>query len=230
MAIVTFGGGVAGIRGTIAGVTFSANKAGPHARMWSRGANVRSTLQTAERANLSTLAATWRTIGAPDRAAWDAYASNILQRLTNSLGQYYYISGFLWFVKLSRCLATCGRPPILTISPFGAPAAPTILTLVVSAGAVPCAITYAGGEFDPTYDCVIQLALANSIGPIVKPITPLILKGAQTPPGTSLDFTTELADRFGPVTIGMKAFAEVCRQELWGRRSAPFAISVHVVA
>lgn len=230
MAIIECGGVVTGIRGTVGGVTYAANKSGPYARCWSRGANPRTQSQSTERANLAALAAYWRTIDLADRQTWDPFAADPLQELTNSMGLPYYISGFQWFMKLSRNLASLGRAPIDWCPAYGAPAAPTILTLVVSISALPSVITYALNEFDPDYDCVIKLALGPSIGALAKPLTPLFLKGSQVPAGTSIDISTELADRFGPLSLGQKAFAEVTRQELWGRRSAPYAIAIDVIA
>ena len=102
MAIVVFGGVVSGARGTIAGVTYSANKAGPYAKGWSRGANVRSALQTSGRGVHSVLAGSWRALSAGERTAWDVWAADPEQELTNALGEAYYISGFLWSIKIGR--------------------------------------------------------------------------------------------------------------------------------
>jgi hypothetical protein len=230
MAIVIFGGGVAGIRGTLAGATFSANKSGPYARSWSRGANVRSQRQTSQRASIAALAAQWRTIDPADQADWNTYAADPLNRLRNSLGQFYYISGFLWWVKVSRDMITCDRLPVEACTPGTWPPAPTILTLRVSAGAPTSQITYPLFTFEPTFDCVIEMAIGQSIGAIAKPITPLLLDGYQTPGLTSLDISAAIAERFTLPALGQKAFAEVSRQRVTGRRGAPYAISVDVVA
>jgi len=230
MTICKFGVIVTGLRGTVGGLTFSANKSGPYARAWSRGANPRSTLQSTHRANLSALAAQWRNIDPANQADWNTWAADPLQELENPLGEGYYISGFLWWVRMSRWLTAVGRDPIETAPLLTKPAAPTIAALQVSVGASDSIIGYADNTFAPLYDCTIQLCIGPSIGATAKPLKPLFLKGAQLPGGNVLFLTPELTTRFGALTIGMKAFAEVSRQNLEGYRSAPFAIPADIIA
>ncbi len=75
MAIAKFGPTVTGLRGTVAGTTFSANKSGPYARGWSRGANPRSSLQSTQRGRLGALAAAWRDLTQVQRDDWIVYAA-----------------------------------------------------------------------------------------------------------------------------------------------------------
>lgn len=230
MSIVKFAAPVSGLRGTLGGIIYSANKAGPYARTWSRGASASSAAQSSTRALLSEQAATWRTIDAGDRADWDTWAADPAQALTNALGETYYLSGFLWYVRMSRWLQTCGRAPLTTAPVDVVPAAPTILTLTVSVGATPSQITYAAGEFNPDYDAVIELMIAQSVGAMISPLQPVLIKAAQIPAGTSITITTEIAARFGTPAISQKAFARVYRQSLEGYRSAPYWIASDVVA
>lgn len=230
MAIAKFGALVVGVRGTIAGCTYTANKSGPYLKSWSKGANVRSTRQTDTRGSISAFAAKWRTIDAGARADWDLWAADPNQILTNPLGETYYISGFLWWVKMSQWLAAVDRDPIQSAPLLPVSASPTINSLVVSAGAATSEITYDLGEFSPDYDCIINLAIGGSTGAAAIPITPLLLKGAQTPAGTSLSFDTELTDRYGLLAVGQRAFARITRQTLEGYRSAPSSINANVIA
>jgi len=230
MAILTFGAPVTGIRGTIGGITYTANQAGPYARIWSRGANVRTQSQSTSRASLANLASWWRTISASDRADWDTFAADPAQELTNALSEPYYISGFLWWVKISRELLSADRSPLESGWNVTKPTAPTISTLRVSAGAVTSQITFPDGTFTPSYDCVIFMALAQSIGATAKPLVPRFLDGYQTPPNAPLNISASVAAAFGSVQVGQRAFAEVCRQATTGYRSAPTAIAIDVIA
>lgn len=230
MAKVLFGGVVAGVRGTIGGVTYSANKSGPYARNWSRGSNVRSELQTGSRGSLGYRAQYWRGLDAADRADWDVWAADSEQELTDVFGEAYYISGFLWFVRINRWLDSVGRAVVETPPTSPATAAPTILTLVVSEGDVSSVITYDVTEFPSPFDCVIEMAIGQSVGAAAMPAPPLLLGGWQVPGGTSLDISAEIEARFGQVQIGQRAFARVYRQTTEGYRSAAFGIQSDVVA
>lgn len=230
MAIIACGGVVTGIRGTVGGVTYAANKSGMYARVWSKGPNKRSNLQSPQRQNLATLAAHWRNISPGDRADWDTFAADPAQELENSLGETYKICGFAWWVKISRELASAGRNPLESAWNVTKPTTPTIDTLRVSAGAVTSQITWTGALFTTSWDCIVQMALAESIGTTTRPLKPLLLAAWQTPGGTSLDISAAIANRFSTPQIGQRAFAEVSRQQILGYRSAPFSIAVDVVA
>jgi hypothetical protein len=230
MAIVTFGAPLSGLRGSIGGVTYSANKSGPYAKLWAKASNVRTPPQSLDRLLLASLAARWRTLDAGDRADWDEFAADPAQELTNSLGEGYYISGFLWWNKISRELIRAGRDPLESGWNVTKPTAPAILTLVISAGAVPSVITYADGTFGVSHDCIIDMCLGQSIGAIAKPMKPLCLGAYQTPGGTSLDISAEVAAAFATPHAGQRAFAEISKQYITGYRSAPTAMASDVVA
>jgi len=230
MSIVKFAAPVAGLRGTIGGLTYSANKSGPYARQWSRGANRRTTPQTDNRADLATLAAYWRTLDPADRLNWDTFAADPAQELTNPLGEAYYISGFLWFVRMSRWLLTCGRDLIESAPALGVPPAPTVSSLQVSAGAAASQITYPASEFGPDYDCIIELNLSTSVGTYAPSIPPVLIGGFQIPGASPLDFSPELAPPYPLIQVGQRAFAHVYRQSSEGYRSSPTSAAADVVA
>jgi hypothetical protein len=230
MAILTFGAPVSGLRGSIGGITYSANKSGPYAKSWAKGSNVRTPPQSVDRLLLASLAARWRTLDPLHRADWNAFAANPLQELTNSLGEGYYISGFLWWVKMSRHLIAADRDPIETSPDLTIPPAPPILTLRVSASAVTSRITYAVNTFDPDYDCTIHMCIGQSIGAMAKPLNPLCLGAWQLPPGTELDISAAIVTSFATLQVGQRAFAEISRQNLEGYRSAPTAMAIDVIS
>ena len=126
MAIIKIGAPLTGIRGTIGGITYSANKSGPYAKAWARSSNPRTEKQTTERSYLAELSTKWRDIGWLYRAAWDSFAALPAQELTNSLGEAYYASGWNWFCKCNIRLLRLSRTPE-SLSPSQArPAAPAI--------------------------------------------------------------------------------------------------------
>ena len=165
MAIIKLAAPLAGIRGTVGGLIYSANKAGPYCRAWSRPPNQRTAYQTEQRSILAAAAGAWRDIAAGDRADWDTWAADPDQELTNSLGEAYYISGFLWFVKLNTRLERVGRAWI-DVCPAGArPAAPfpTYVVVTESVDGGLAKTMWASGTQDG-YDIVIHAAVTQGAG------------------------------------------------------------------
>lgn len=125
MAIFKLAPPLAGIRGTIGGQVFSANKSGPYIKLWARGSNPSSGKQTTERAFVGGMPGLWAALSDPQRAAWRTFAGDPAQELTNSLGEGYYASGFNWFTKCNVRLTRVGRATIQAVPTQARPAAPT---------------------------------------------------------------------------------------------------------
>lgn len=126
MAIIKIGPPLSGIRGTIGGITFSANGSGTYAKLWAPPVNPRSPNQATQRAYVSRMPELWRDMTDAQRAAWDTFAALGAQELTNSLGEAYYASGLNWFVKCNVRLLRVGRTPLVPVPTQARPAAPTI--------------------------------------------------------------------------------------------------------
>lgn len=155
MAIVKIGAPLSGIRGTIGGITYSANGAGPYCRQWSRGSDPGSPKQATQRAYLARMPQAWAALTAAQRTAWDTFAALAAQALTNSLGETYYASGFNWFCKCNTRLLRSGRSLITATPTQARPAAPTIsdfrVTVAgsdpdVATGGTASASTFAPGQ------------------------------------------------------------------------------------
>lgn len=126
MAVIKLGPPLAGIRGTIGGVTYSANGSSLYAKAWARGANPQTPAQQVQRQNIATMPSLWNAMSDAERAAWRTFASDPAQELTNALGETYYASGYNWFVKCNTRLSRVGRSPITAVPTQARPAAPTI--------------------------------------------------------------------------------------------------------
>ena len=86
MAIALIGAPLAGVRGTLGGITFSANKGGPYIKLWAKPPNPRTSRQTIERGFLGRMPELWRALTGVQQTAWDTFAALGAQDLTNSLG------------------------------------------------------------------------------------------------------------------------------------------------
>ncbi len=126
MAIVTIGAPLSGIRGTIGGTTFSANKSGPYAKQLSQPSNPRTPRQQLERGFMARMPALWNDMSGAQRAAWNTFADLAAQELFNSLGEGFFASGFNWFTKTNIRLLRAARSTIVPVPTQARPAAPTI--------------------------------------------------------------------------------------------------------
>ena len=100
MAVVLLGGGVADMRGSIGGTTFSRSKAGNYARNRTKPVNPKSALQNARRANVAFLSTYWsKTLTEQQRTDWRAYAAGTTW--INKLGQTIENNGLSAFLRLN---------------------------------------------------------------------------------------------------------------------------------
>jgi len=222
MAILKLGVLVTGIRGTVGGTIFSANKSGPFARNWSRGADPMSTSQTTVRARLSSHATEWQDLAQADRDDWDTYAADPAQELTNSLGEAYYGSGWNWYCRINNHLLVAGEARRDTYPTNARPAAPTITGIYVRTpitGEGDAFVTYPSNQF-LGYLCVVFLAFAPSTALLWKSRGYLLTYIDKNIYTTFESFGWLAYDLFGDPILGSKIFATIQRQEPHGQRSA----------
>lgn len=140
MAILKFGTIVVAARGTIGGLTISANKAGPYGKPWASPPRQNTPKQSTARARFASLKFQWQALTPSERTDWDDFAALPGQELTNPLGDAYYLSGWQWFTKINQWRVqpytvpgydgALIAPDYITAPPAGGPAtAPTLTDL-----------------------------------------------------------------------------------------------------
>jgi len=225
MAITKLAAPLAGLRGTIGGITYSENKSATYAKLWNPPSNPRTVLQSQQRAFLNEIAQDWGSITASDRAGWDTFAALPAQALTNSLGDTYYISGFLWFVKCNTRLLQAGLATSDTAPVSARPGIPTITGIVYKTvtSVLYAGITFGAGEFG-SHSGVIFYAVSVGGAPAVKYSGFYLATVANAIGGgaTSLDFATQHEDRWGSPDNGWRMHLQVFAQSTEGLRSAPW--------
>ncbi len=148
MAILKFGPTVVGLRGTLGGITFSANKSGPYARNWQRPPKVQTLAQNAVSVDLSTVAKRWADITPAERTDWDTWAAGPAPARFNSLGEPLDLSGFNWFCGLNTKLLLLSESIIDSAPLLTEPAAPAITLWRVSDDNTPTTqLNWTGGDF-----------------------------------------------------------------------------------
>jgi len=222
MSIIKLMAPVAGLRGTLGGVVYSANKSGPYARIWSKGANPRSPFQTAQRASMSAMSALWRALSPAEKTLWNDFAALPAQDRTNSLGETFSASGFNWFTIVNTRLINIGRATRTAVPTQSRPAAPTLSSLVLPfLPQQATKVTYPAATFDPDFDQVIEISVVTSTGHTVEAGRFLLLKLDQEPPDQDSAFVLPYIARINLAGTGMKGFAKLYRQTTDGLRSSP---------
>lgn len=230
MAIVKFGIVVTGIRGSLGGTIFSANKAGPFCRQWSRPVNPRSLKQQTQRSRLSSHGPYWLALTQAQRDDWDTYAAAAPQEKTNSLGEAYHASGYNWFCQINTHLLLSDRARRSVFPSVAAPAAPTISEGYCTSPVdnnIDLSIWFPSLHFDG-YDCIIFAAFAPRTTPIW--IT-TGFRGCHFTVSTFNSWTyCGLVGRsyFGEQHENQKVFFKVYKQTTQGRRSAATTLSALV--
>ncbi len=220
MAIIKLGATVVGIRGTVDGLTFSANGSGPYVKGWARGPNPKSPRQTAQRNALAEFASAWRNLSPANQALWDAYGAAAPQELFNSLGESYFVTGFSWFIRINLHLKQVGAAQ-RDIAPLTVrPLAPVLqhLLLKETAAAANSEVRYfpsdpALGDFHTVF-----IRLFNSIGRLVAAHNFTFIKNAVPDAGRRIFIQTELETAFGEILPGQKAFLTTRIQDGNGQR------------
>lgn len=115
MALIKFGGGVAGISGKIGGTVFARNKAGAYARNWAKPVNPVTPSQSNVRAIFGNGSASWSALTSAERDQWNSEAA--LQQRINRFGEVYTPSGRQYYLEVFNSTAQAG---------FAAPTTPTV--------------------------------------------------------------------------------------------------------
>lgn len=230
MARIKLGVTVVGIRGSIGGITFSANRSGPHARILPIPRNPRTTNQTTQRGYLSTMGAKWRSIGTTEQENWNAFAATPPETDYNSLGETYLLSGFGWFTRICTRRLRTGQVEDL-LAPTSTPTAPPQsfdLDLHPGTGLdTDATFLYTNGDFTDMY-AILQLSFAPGLGSNVQTTRYINCWEAAVVGATSTDFGIKYTNVFGSVPNDARFFGKLYRQSASGIRSTPLTMFTDV--
>ena len=218
MAIVKLGDLVSGIRGSVGGVTYSANTNGPYTRAWSRGPNGRSGKQSARRGILSSLGGQWRGLTAAERNNWAYYIFAPCELPYNSLGEVITLSRWQWFCKLvARRYLLSATPSLLAGT--GAPI-PLVQSYSFSVSLTGGAVLNYSTWFS-TYPHEAAVLFCGRGGGSVNPVGPQgmrLIWAAVGPGGTSTDVMPQLSAVFPNLQVGERVGWAACNQAPLGQR------------
>jgi len=220
VAIVKFGPMFVGARGTLGGIIFSANQAGPFVRSWSKGSNPRTALQSAQRGILTDFASNWRNLTQAEKDDWDDYADDAAQELTNSLGETYFVSGFAWYVRINTHLTLAAEADRDDAPTNVRPVAPILgvgVQLWTTGAAENSRVIMTAGSPDLTENHVV-FARVVSQGRQKMSSGFVLMKIAVPDAGRRIFIQDELEAAFGTIQLGQRMFVEVNIQGDQGQR------------
>jgi hypothetical protein len=224
MAIVKFGGGVAGIRGTLAGNVFTANRNGAYVRQWSRVHNPKTLFQTVNRMSASLIPTAWRNLDPGQRLDWNDYGkTHVLQ---NALGEDYYRTGFQWFFHCSQNLSVCGGTPPTDAPTVAAPAtvACTLFSYDDAGFLGNCTVYFDSADFAGLWLVFMFRPIPYS-GNMSCPSGYTRIGGVYEPAGGQVNATIPHNFHFGNPQVGWRGFVRIYTMDTQGLRSAPWAAS-----
>lgn len=219
MAIIKLGTIVVGIRGTLGGITYSANKSGNYAKAWVYPRRPSNPKQTDAQNQMTRLPDAWRNLSAAQRTAWDTFAAAPAQQLTNTLGVNYFISGFQWFMKINLWAFAIGFTLRANAPTVAKPAAPALTAATISTGPTACNITYAGTPFGTSDSIVVFCRNWPTTTANAPAGTQKLTSSAFNPGASPYTFTTGYLANFGAPQVGQRVFCSVHNQNSQGYRS-----------
>jgi hypothetical protein len=229
VAIILNGTMVAGISGTVGGVTYSRGHCGPFAKQWAQGSNPQTARQMSVRGLMTQYGAVWNGMGSTLQAAWDAFGLVAPEVIYNRLGQVVTLSGWAWFVKVNQRRASLGLSPITdvpTTSAVGSAAALT-LTVTTSLGSG-STLAWGGAPLPSGYGAILFLGIHTTGGAQRKKGGYRLVYAQEGPSTSPVVIGPGIAAAFGGLVHGWQAFGRCFVQRDDGVRS-PVAVCYTVV-
>ena len=221
MALVKLGETIIGLRGTIGGLTFSANKNGPYCKKLVVPVATRTILQSVMRSRFAAIRADWSACTPEQVAAWEALAADPPEVDYNPFGEIIYLSGSAWHMRVNMRRLEAGDE-IERDCPENTPVVPPVsfgLTIYPSSDEIDASVfSYTEGDFDGFY-AALRLSVCRGAVRNVQSTGWMTIWCGTVEGDTETVITEELVGAFGGVYVGQKVFGELRKQSPSGIRS-----------
>lgn len=224
MAIIKLGATVVGVRGTLGGLTYSANGGGPYVRQYQRKAPQVTAAVREQAANFAGLGRQWQQLSAAQRADWATLAGVDPEPHYNALGELVPATGWSYFTFCNRRRYLVGLSS-LDDAPTGTEATvpddmPSY-NLVTDAGASPSFLaTWLNTAGDPTDILVVFCRVFGGSG-VGGVAFGGVFVSSVLYEDDSFDLTDEWLAAMGEVQPGWGSLTTLCVQRESGLRGAP---------
>jgi hypothetical protein len=231
MAVTEFGGGVAQLRGSIGGTTFTRTKTGAITRNRVKPTNPQTVYQTDQRSIITELSQAWgQTLTEAQREGWSTFGVNFPS--TNKIGQAMNLSGVQAFQRIGARLMAAGEDYLAA-----APANQDVvelqtitLTADIGAGAFEVAFTETGTL--TTAKLVVEMTpgISPGISAYQNRLRQILVTAAD--PTSPIDLETAFAARFGALPLVGQKVAVRCHfiETTTGAVSSPLSATAIVVS
>jgi hypothetical protein len=231
MAKVTFGSGVAGIRGRLGGSTFSFNNSGAYVKQWARPVSRASQVQLYRRQRLAQLPYLWNILAKGSKDDWITYAANPSEIDYDPWGTQRYLSGYQWYLRAQMRCWYFGEDSATHDPPTPAPTAIPDLTLSIETPVFGAAtIDYTGDPCSAAEGIYADLAFATTPGHIYPQTGYRTVLASWDPGAGPLDISPFILVWWGDVPAGWFAFVRVWKQHTSGVRSVVASATTTVTA
>ena len=222
MALINLASPVAGISGTIGGITYAHNKSGWTAKPWSRSSNPRSSKQQVIRGAMASIPAIWRTMDPTLQAAWAAFAAAPPEVDKDPFGAIVLRSGYTWFVRIQLRRLQVGQATDTAVPTSGVQVPVPATALAISTPVTDDAtarILWPITAFAPGEYAVIKIAYGTGAGIAVLYRDYYFIASIEAVGTLSIDLGFALRAIYGTPTVGNLASAHLYRQAPDGVRS-----------
>lgn len=220
MAIIKFGVIVTDMRGKLGASIFSKNGTGNYVKAWAQPPNPKTDRQVTQRITLANNNWAWAALSPANKALWNTYAALPAQQLTNSMGVTYYISGYLWFIKINNQLLTLGHTARTTPPLAVRPTAPTIVSANMDKIPVEIAtITYGALDYLGGLELVLYAAQMDTTGSTAQGTSPKLVSVSQNPGFPPYNFYPTYIIVYGTFLQFASVNLLLYRQDNQGQRS-----------
>lgn len=220
MAVIQYGPTVVGIRGSIGGITFSANATSNYAKAWSRPRRSARPDQSAERGLMVDASVLWQALDPSDKTDWNNFAGAPNELDYDPWSVQRFLSGFQWFMRAQRRRQ---RLPLSIPGPVPSGPAETAITgLVFSciAGSPPtAAVNYDDDQFLAAQALILYVSVSPRPGQADSFVGWKLLHAEVSPPNGGIDVSTAFDSAFGSVPGGWRCYAMAFKQADPGNRS-----------
>ena len=230
MAIIKLGITVVGIRGTVGGGVFSANKSGPYLKQWAYPIVRATEPELLERSRSSALPSAWRSLTQAVRDSWDTLAALAAYERTNSLGEVYNLSGWQLYNSWQRNRQTVSLALLTTAPTATVPSGPPDATVAADESAGTLIVSWTAGVYTSPFRGVIYgQPLRNEALQHMPNLWRYLADFQRSSPNTK-QVDNSYTAKFGPLQLGQAIAIKLIRMNEQGPHSTPLIVKTTVVA